>query len=129
MHKLIEFYKRSRKSSRDLENLHIRGLLYFKSSTFAFLLAFVLLVPFIIIAYNVFSLYAAMTWQYKVMVFSSVVAVVIYLGLVNFLNILLLKRYLPENAELQNIRSSDIFIAETINPYMIGFGIIMFFIL
>jgi hypothetical protein len=128
MHKLFDLYKRSRKSSRDLDNLHIRGMLYFKSSTFAFLLAFLLLVPFIVIAYNVFSLYAVMTWQYKVMVVLSVVAVIVFFGLVNFVNILLLKRYLPDNAELQNIRSSDIFIAETFNPYMIGFGIIIFFI-
>lgn len=117
--RIKEYYKQCKVQLIRFNRLSIKGSNYIKSFIFSILLTIIIFSPFMIIAYNVFSLYDPSTTTFKIMLFISMIVVLIFNGLASSLNVVLLKNYYPDNEDLKIIDSKDIFFVELLNPYMI----------
>lgn len=119
INQFIEYIKKGRQQLKTLNQLSIKGSMNLKSFVFSILLATILIIPIIIIAYNVFSLYDPSTVNFKIMLVFCLLAIFLHNSISSSLYIILLKNYLSDLDELKSINTKDIFIVELFNPFMI----------
>lgn len=128
---IIAYFQRGREQVKILNQLSVKGSVNLKSFIFSNLLAIIILLPFIVIVYNVFSLYDPSTIVFKIMLALSLIAILFFNSISSCFYVVLLKNYLPDLEDLKKINNKDVFIVEFFHPIMLilVIGILVFVII
>lgn len=121
-------WRTGKEESKRFLNIPIGKKKEITSYIYGLLLAAAILAPFVLLAYQVFDLYK---YSLSIIVAFLVfvwVALILFSALSNWITVLIVKAWLPEDVEVQKTNTSAIFVYQLLNPGFAAFALIIIMI-
>lgn len=123
--KLIDLYKTGKDSIKKLNLIEVPKKINTKSTIFTTLFTIILGLPFIVIFGSLITVFSPIRTMFWVTFILICLVLSVIMGLSGVFNIYLLKNYLEDNKELQEINLKAIFVKELLNPISWLLGIVI----
>lgn len=123
--KLIDLYKTGKDSMKKLSLIDVPKKINTKSTIFTTLFTIILGLPFIVIFGSLITVFSPIRTMFWVTLVLICLVLPVIMGLSGVFNIYLLKNYLEDNKELQEINLKAIFVKELLNPISWLLGIVI----
>lgn len=123
--KLIDLYKTGKDSIKKLNLIEVPKKINAKSTIFTTLFTIILGLPFIVIFGSLITVFSPIRTMFWVTLVLICLVLPVIMGLSGVFNIYLLKNYLEDNKELQEINLKAIFVKELLNPISWLLGIVI----
>lgn len=123
--KLIDLYKTGKDSIKKLNLIEVPKKINTKSTIFTTLFTIILGLPFIVIFGSLITVFSPIRTMFWVTLVLICLVLPIIMGLSGVFNLYLLKNYLEDNKELQEINLKAIFVKELLNPISWLLGIVI----
>ena len=127
--KIIDLYINGKEELKKVEKLKVSKKISTKTTLFTTLFTIIIGLPFITIFGSLITVFSPVRFMYWVTLGLICIMLSIIMGLSAVFNIYLLKNYLEEEKELQEINSKAIFVKELLNPISWILGIIICFVI